>query len=322
MTQQPGARRAAPEAPTPAPAPPPPVAPPPTNPALAPRTATLAVDESSIEVEIMRHSTAIGAAPAPRGQTPGAFPAARPTTAPPPYGASSGASSGVPAAVTVAPSSAIPAPIVVPPSGAIVAPMAGGDSSAVGAASAARTMLADQGASNRPTHAPGTYTAPAPTPAPAPPPMATTQAMSPLPPVQAPTRAMQLSALPPGAMEVPLTAIAPTISPDAGHGGHGGHGWHGPPPAAPEHVALHGHDLRKQPEYIAATAAYQAAVDLINPVPRGTPGPHAAAEGRRSGRHSAGRPAARRGSPVGTVLVLLLCAAAAVGGFFLVQHLM
>lgn len=293
--------------------------------AAAPRAATLAIEEASIEVEIMRRATAVGAPPAPRPSAALATPHAIPAPiAPAP-------STAVPLPVAASPSTAIPAPIVLPASGPVLAPMALVGSSAVpsAAAAAARTMLSDPGAmAGAATIAPGAPAAPG-TPAA----MVTTQAMSPLPPLR-PTQALGLPAMPPGAAEVPLAAIAPTLSPEAGvvaraHGGP-------IPPAAPEHVALHGDDLRSRPEYAAATAAYQAAVDLISlgPAPGpgawGAPGPGPMARGtpashpvpRDSAPRSAARPAVARGSAAGTVLVVLLCAAAAVGGFFLVQHLM
>jgi hypothetical protein len=89
-------------------------------------------------------------------------------------------------------------------------------------------------------------------------------------------------------------------------------------------VALHGDDLRHRPEYAAATAAYQAAADFINPGPgpaaRGTPHHMDAAPPRRSKPAAAQPPP--RSSAFGTFVVILLCAGAAVGGFFLVQHFM
>lgn len=255
-----------------------------TAPAPDPRANTIAVDEAVILEELPRHVTAVGAAPAPvRG---------RPSTAPPPL------SSGVPVPMSAAASSAIPQAIVVPPSGAVVAPMSGAASSAIpaAAASAARTVLHEQGTGpspaiashGTPTHVPMQ---------PAPPrghgaagiseTGAPTQLMEPYMP---PTQAMQLQRLPPGAMAVPLSAIAPTISPDAGVVAPAPvHAWHMSPHPAPQ----------------------QAASDLIDPAPRGTPRPRTAA-----------RPVPRKSSALGTVLVIVLCAAAAVGGFFLVQQLM
>ncbi len=327
---------------------PPPAAPPPVAPTavLDPRVHTLAVDEASIEVEILRRNTAVGAPPAPlltRG---------RPSTAP---------STGVPMPVAGAASSAIPQPIVVPPSGAIVAPMASHGSSAVpaaAAASAARTVLHDHGTGpatvvpvqpaatqlmEPPPPQPLPPQPPPPQPLPPPPPMGywATQAMTPaltpalvatqaMPaaPAQLPTtQAMALPAQPPGAMPVPLTAIATTVSPDAGViAPPAMHAWHMAPAPAPEHVALHGDDLRNRPEYVAATAAYQAAVDFISPgpAPRGTPPRMDAAPTRRARARSgsAQTTAPRKSSAAGTLVILLLCAAAAVGGFFLVQQLM
>jgi serine/threonine protein kinase len=290
-------------------------------PASDARSATMAVDESAIEVEILRHATAIGAAPAPlRTRTPSTAPPpvfTRPSTNPPPM-------SGIPVAIPAAPSSAIPAPIVVPPSGAIVAPMSGDASSAVpaAAASVARTVLLDHG------------TGPA--------------TMVPLPPAQthvpmpaAATQMMVMPAQPPGAgaMDVPLSAIAPTLSPDAGVvAPHPVHAWHMSPhgPPSQHQPAIHGgDDLRSRPEYVAATAAYQAASDFINPGmhpgmhpgmgpgPRGTPAHMTAAPERRSRQRPASTTTSPpRSSPIGTFAILVLCAAAAVGGFFLVQQLM
>lgn len=293
---------------------PPPVTAPPPMTATPPdgRAQTVAVEEAAIELEIPRHITAVGAAPAPLRH--------RPITSQPP-------SSGVPLPVTPAQSSAIPSPIVVPPSGAVVAPMGMAGSSAVpaAAASAARTVLHDQrDTGSSPTFVP---TQPGPTqmmePQPAVGYMAT-QAMPAAPPYMPPTQAMQLPPMPPGAMPVPLSAIAPTISPDAGVVAPPPvHAWHmSPQPVRPQQVALQGDDLRNRPEYVAATAAYQAAVDLINPAPRGTPHHVDAAQERRSRPRSAARPVPRTSSALGTVVVIFLCAAAAVGGFFLVQQLM
>ncbi len=274
------------------------------EPGVSPRSATMAVDESSIEVEILRHSTSVGVAPIPMqarsSHTPGAFP------------------------------SAIPQPLTVPPSGAILAPVVDGGSSSVpsAAASVARTVLLEQSGSGPalgglptqmmevPQHqVPQQHQVPKHQA-----PLATTQAMRPLPPI------------PGGGMEIPLSAIAPTISPDAGVvAPHPVHNWQMAPQPVPHQVALHGDDLRSRPEYAAATAAYQAAADFINPVGpagpfppqvRGTPQPHDAAAPRRSRPRTAAGPIQSRGSAAGTFVIIVLCVGAAVGGFFLVQHLM
>jgi hypothetical protein len=158
-----------------------------------------------------------------------------------------------------------------------------------------------------------------------------------IPAYQPATQAMRLPAQPPGAgaLDVPLSAIAPTISPDAGFvAPQGVHAWNMSPqgPPSQHQPALHGgDDLRNRPEYVAATAAYQAAADFINPgvgpgslpAPRGTPPHMAAAPERRSRQRTASTTTPPpRGSALGTLAILLLCAVAAVGGFFLVQHLM
>jgi serine/threonine protein kinase len=227
------------------------------------RSKTLAVDDSAIEVEILRRQTSVGLAPMPIRHAPSQ-------------------------------AHAIPGPIVIPPSGAV--PIAAASPTIVPAAPT-QIMMPD----SEPAYAqPQAYPVHAPAHA-------------------QPTRGFVLPDLPPGAGPVPLSAIAPTISPDAGYVV--------PPPAVAHPAmtpkpALHGGDLRSQPEYIAATAAYQAAGD--EPLARGTPHFQAAAEEpRRSRPRSAAQPVAPpRRSPVGTVLILILCAAAGVGGFFLVQHLM
>ncbi len=294
------------------------------QPALTPRPPIHVVDDPGLEFEAVLDSTAVGAAPAPPGRssrTPGASPSARPSTSPP------FPASGVPVPIGPSQTGAIPAPIVVAPSGPIPMPIGVAGSSAIPAAAAAvaRTVLYDPGG---PSPGPGSGPALGPAPTlmmtpPSTPPQATTQSMSPLSPQFPPTQAMVLPPMPPGAMDVPLSAIAPTISPDAGIvAPRAVNSWEMAPRGAPEQMALRGDDLRGRPEYMAATAAYQAAVDLINPAPRGTPGPQAVVEGRRSRPHSAAGPTVGSSSGVGMVLVIALCAAAAVGGFFVVQHLM
>ncbi|HUQ01154.1 MAG TPA: protein kinase [Kofleriaceae bacterium] len=302
-------------------------------PASDARSSTMAVDEAAIEVEILRHPTAVGAAPAPpRTRTPSTAPPpvfTRPSTTPPPL-------------------SGVPTPIAVPPSGAVVAPMSSAGSTALpaaaAAASAARTVLHDHGTGPSAV----LPVQPAQTLVPIQP--AATQMMEPpqayaLPQAYAPpqayqayvpaTQAMVLPAQPPGAFDVPLSAIAPTISPDAGVvAPHGMHAWQMSPqgPPSQHQPALHGaDDLRQRPEYVAATAAYQAAAELIspgfgpgvNPAPRGTPAQMTAAPERRSRQRTASTTTPPpQGSALGTLAILVLCAAAAVGGFFLVQHLM
>ena len=246
-----------------------------------------------------RKPTAVGFAPMPAPR------AARPSTTPPPL-------SGVPQAVGNVASSAIPAPIVVPPSGAV--PIAATSPTIVPAAPTQIMMPSDSAGYAQYAEA--------------------VQASLAQPQAHPQTRAMPaaqytqgfvLPSQPPGAGglgDVPLSAIAPTISPDA-HvvAPHPAVAHHQMAPRA-EHPALHGGDLRNQPEYIAATAAYQAVTDGA-PIARGTPVGHSAADEPRSSRpRSAVQPVVARRSSAGLVIVLLLCAAAAVGGFFLVQHLM
>lgn len=261
----------------------------PQDPVVDSRSKTMAVDDSAIvEVEIARHVTNMGAAPAPARNP-------RPTSTPVPIPVSAGQTG----------SHAVPAPIVVSPSGAV--PIPAGSPTVVPIA-ATQIMMPAQ---------PQAY------------PVQPMTMMMGTPP-QPMTQAMVLPPQPPGAgAEIPLSSMLPTISPDAGYVVPPIHGVHHPAmsPRPPEQVALHGNDLRRQPEYIAATAAYMAVSDpdaAAPPLARGTPQPHEAApEPRPSRPRSAAQPVApQRGSSVGAVLVLLACAAAAVGGFFLVQHLM
>ena len=259
------------------------------------RSRTLAVDESSIEVEILRHPTAVGVAPAPAR-------VARPSTSPPPL-------SGVPSAMSNTPSHAIPAPIVVPPSGAV--PIAASSATIV-PHHPTQMMMSPQSQA---------YTQ-----------MMEPQAQpvfhppQPQPPPAQPMTQMMMPSLPPGAGQspIPLSSMAPTISPDAGYFVQPvqpvPHRAMAPRP--PEQVAIQGDSLR-HPEYVAATAAYQAASG--EPIARGTPLHHPTAdvdESRRSRPRSAAQITAKPRSNVGMVVVLLLCAAAAVGGFFVVQNLL
>jgi len=111
------------------------------------------------------------------------------------------------------------------------------------------------------------------------------------------TQHMVLPAPPPHA-EVPLSSMVPTLAPG-----------HLVQPAAPV------------PAWSMQPRAPEATDVPASAAARGTPGPYPVVEPRPSRPRSVAPPPARPSSRLGLVIVLVLCAAAAVAGFFLVQHL-